>query len=70
MFSVGYYITFKPTEFLRVHILGDLCTELLNVLVGTDRARKKAIGRRLGHYNKIPEYERKIIEAYGFPRAQ
>jgi ABC-type Fe3+ transport system substrate-binding protein len=23
-----------------------------------------------GHYNKIPEYERKIIEAYGFPRAQ
>jgi ABC-type Fe3+ transport system substrate-binding protein len=22
------------------------------------------------HYNKIPEYERKIIEAYGFPRAQ
>ena len=23
-----------------------------------------------GHYNKIPEYEKKIIEAYGFPRAQ
>jgi ABC-type Fe3+ transport system substrate-binding protein len=23
-----------------------------------------------GHYNRIPEYERKIIEAYGFPRAQ
>jgi hypothetical protein len=22
------------------------------------------------HYNKIPEYERKIIEAYGFPRAE
>jgi iron(III) transport system substrate-binding protein len=22
------------------------------------------------HYNRIPEYERKIIEAYGFPRAQ
>jgi ABC-type Fe3+ transport system substrate-binding protein len=23
-----------------------------------------------GHYNKIPEYERKIFEAYGLPRAQ
>ena len=35
IFSIGYYITFKPAGFLRVRILGDLCTELLNVLVGT-----------------------------------
>jgi iron(III) transport system substrate-binding protein len=39
-------------------------------------AQEKAVrGKKLSvvgwdHYNKIPEYERKIIEAYGFPTAE
>jgi hypothetical protein len=35
----------------------------------TARGKKQSVVD-WAHYNKIPEYERKIIEAYGFPRAQ